>query len=332
MRSQTFTDWELVVVDDGSTDETRAIIAERSQAIPQRVRYIYQPNQGAYGARNTGLTDPRGRYIAFFDSDDVWLPHHLRNCVAALEEHPTVDWVYAASRIVEHGSGRVIVENTFYPNRRPRPFLKLKTISSGSLHVIRDARAVRWMIGGAGLQCGLQTSVIRRTVFDHARFSTAFRNEAEDRLFALAALSRGHVFGYFDAVHVLYCVHDQNSSAAARVSNVERDKDLHLGIIRGYEELPNRIRLSRAERTSLRRRLSREYFWHLGYGTLWLRGQHADALEMFRRGIALHPTSLRYWKTYWLSRFRAISSSRRIVPAEQQAAVPSAAASAHIKK
>src|SRR4029453_6232345 len=213
MRAQTFTDWELVVVDDGSTDKTGAVIAEVSQAIPQRVRYIYQANQGAYGARNTGLNEAQGPYIAFFDSDDVWLPHHLSSCVAALAAHPRVDWVYAASRIVEHGSGRVIVENTFYENRRPPPFRKLKTMSSGSLHVIQDPRAVRWMIGGAGLQCGLQTSVIRRTVFERAQFSTAFRNEAEDRLFALQALSRGHVFGYFDAVHVLYCVHDQNSSA-----------------------------------------------------------------------------------------------------------------------
>jgi hypothetical protein len=127
-------------------------------------------------------------------------------------------------------------------------------------------------------------------------------------------------------------VHDQNSSRRRGRANVGRDKDLHLAIIRGYEELPNRIRLSRAERTSLRRRLSREYFWHLGYGTLWQRGQHADALEMFRRGIALHPTSLRYWKTYWLSRLRTVWSSRRIVAAKQQAAVPRAAASARIKK
>src|SRR3712207_6270965 len=75
IRSQTWTDWELIIVDDGSTDETPEFLKELTANFQQPVRYICQENQGAYGARNTGLDHAIGKYIAFFDSDDLWLPH-----------------------------------------------------------------------------------------------------------------------------------------------------------------------------------------------------------------------------------------------------------------
>src|SRR5437762_11880112 len=76
IRGQTFADWELIVVDDGSSDDTGELVRALTADVRQSVRYGYQQNQGAYAARNTGLDLARGRYVAFFDSDDVWLPHH----------------------------------------------------------------------------------------------------------------------------------------------------------------------------------------------------------------------------------------------------------------
>src|SRR5436305_3864507 len=72
IRSQPFTDCELIVVDDGSTDNTRELVEELTRGWPQPVRYHRQENQGAYGARNTGLDLATGECVAFFDSDDVW--------------------------------------------------------------------------------------------------------------------------------------------------------------------------------------------------------------------------------------------------------------------
>src|SRR4051794_19288059 len=106
IKSQTFTDWELIVVDDGSTDDTRSVVEEQTRGWAQPVRYHRQENRGAYGARNAGLDLTRGESVAFFDSDDVWLPHHLADCAAALADNPDVDWVYGASRIVDQETGR----------------------------------------------------------------------------------------------------------------------------------------------------------------------------------------------------------------------------------
>ena len=72
--SQTYKDWELIVVDDGSTDNTEEIIQPFMQ---EGIIYIKQQNQGVSSARNTGLSRARGQYIAFCDSDDRWIKNKL---------------------------------------------------------------------------------------------------------------------------------------------------------------------------------------------------------------------------------------------------------------
>ena len=74
--NQNFNDWELIVVDDGSTDNTKNIINDFSKN-DSRIRYIYQDNQERSAARNNGIENSNGKYICFLDSDDEYLQHHL---------------------------------------------------------------------------------------------------------------------------------------------------------------------------------------------------------------------------------------------------------------
>ena len=71
--AQTYKDYEIIVVDDGSTDQTRKLLDPYSGCI----RYVYQANAGPAAARNTGITRAEGEWLAFLDSDDIWLPHKL---------------------------------------------------------------------------------------------------------------------------------------------------------------------------------------------------------------------------------------------------------------
>jgi glycosyltransferase involved in cell wall biosynthesis len=71
--AQTFTDFEVIVVDDGSTDETAAIVDWYAQRDP-RVRVVRQANRGIAAARNTAIAHARGRFLALLDSDDLWFP------------------------------------------------------------------------------------------------------------------------------------------------------------------------------------------------------------------------------------------------------------------
>ena len=103
VQAQTFTDWELIVVDDGSTDNTVALI----EGCDPRLKLIRQENQGTAGARNAGLNASAGSYIAFLDSDDEWLPHHLELCVSFLEAFPGEQFV--TNELWEDlGQGRIV--------------------------------------------------------------------------------------------------------------------------------------------------------------------------------------------------------------------------------
>ena len=89
--NQTFTDFELIVIDDGSTDETGEVV--RAYADP-RLRYIRQVNRGVSAARNAGLGIATGQFIAFLDSDDCYLPEKLACQLARWDQDPTIGLIY----------------------------------------------------------------------------------------------------------------------------------------------------------------------------------------------------------------------------------------------
>jgi len=85
IQAQTFEDWECIVVDDGSTDNTAEVIRELEKN-DQRIRYIYQENAERSAARNKGAANSRGLYLLFLDSDDSYAPNHLQGLHAFLED------------------------------------------------------------------------------------------------------------------------------------------------------------------------------------------------------------------------------------------------------
>jgi glycosyltransferase involved in cell wall biosynthesis len=100
VQSQNFTDWELIIVDDGSTDDTVAVVAP--YLADSRIRYVEQSNSGASAARNHGLRLARGSLIAYLDSDNVWYQDFLTVAVREFAVDPAIDVVYGVLVTDEH--------------------------------------------------------------------------------------------------------------------------------------------------------------------------------------------------------------------------------------
>lgn len=111
--AQTEPDWEAIIVDDGSTDDTHLRISKYLET-HSNIFYIKQKNKGEEGAKNTGIRVATGKYITFLDSDDSYKPDHLKIRKSILKEHPHIDLLHGGVKII----GDEYVPDRFNPNKR----------------------------------------------------------------------------------------------------------------------------------------------------------------------------------------------------------------------
>lgn len=127
-RALRFTNWELIIVDDGSTDDTKAVVARFTD--DARIRYERQPARGAARARNHGLSLARGAFIAYLDSDNLFFPDFIGAAVDALTSDPDADIVYGALFSEHHGlkDTRVLWEPFSRTKLLQKNFIDLNTV------------------------------------------------------------------------------------------------------------------------------------------------------------------------------------------------------------
>jgi len=107
VRAQTYSHYEIIIVDDGSTDQTPDLFYS---AYPD-IKYIYQNNQGPSAARNRGVRSALGEWIAFLDSDDLWKPDKLEKQMNALDHHPRYAITYTGEEWLRNG--KTVVQRTY---------------------------------------------------------------------------------------------------------------------------------------------------------------------------------------------------------------------------
>lgn len=139
--AQEYRSRELIVVNDGSTDDTRAVL----ESYGDRIKLVHQQNCGMSAARNAAIRSARGTYIAFLDADDWWLPQKLSRQVALMQSRPEIGFCSTAAR-VEDGEGSL---------------LNLWCCHHGNTHLLQTLFAENAAIAG-----GCSAVMVRRQLFD----------------------------------------------------------------------------------------------------------------------------------------------------------------------
>jgi PST family polysaccharide transporter len=145
---QTRRDLELIVIDDGSSDDTAARVAPF--LADRRVVFDRQPNAGPAGARNAGIELASGRYVSMLDSDDLWLPRYLERMVGALEQSPLAGFAFTRAWVLERSTGR-FRKRPWHPRASAQPDSAslLRSLLEGN-YIFNSVTARREILGKLG--------------------------------------------------------------------------------------------------------------------------------------------------------------------------------------
>jgi glycosyltransferase involved in cell wall biosynthesis len=274
--TQTFNSWELLLVDDGSTDGSSDIAREYVRLHPDRISYLGHSGgqaMGASHARNVGLRHARGEFLASLDADDVWLPHKLEEQVALLSAHPVAGAIYGRT-IYWHswragvGSDRDLTPETGFENGGvvPPPLLIEEMLE-----------------GNAPMPCTCSILVRRSAAERVGGYEEQFPRMYDDQVFytKLFLDVPGLVI---DRTWDMYRQHDRSMTATARHDPAVLAERLRfLDWAAQYMETRG-LRGSRAWKTVQRTRLSLRYPRPMRLVRLGIRAARAVADFVLRRG------------------------------------------------
>jgi len=284
--AQTYPVHEVIVVDDGSTDNTQELLA----VYGNRIRCIHQVNSGPPAARNNGIAQVTGDWIGLLDSDDLWVPTKIELQMKYLEQHPECGLVYTDMKTFdERGTIEESVKvsrNLRLPSGRVFPEIFAETLFQTSAVLVRKACVAR--VGG---------------------FDTTLRMGDDYEFFM--RIARHYELGYVDKPLVLY---RQHATQGTRTWG----KQLQQGIpweflvlkkiVDTYPEMVNEL-----GRATVQRRLSKPYF-ALAYACM-AEGDGKSARPLLRGALHHWPTNLGYLR-YYLMTFlppRALATSRSLL-------------------
>ncbi|HEY6445197.1 MAG TPA: glycosyltransferase family A protein [Acidobacteriaceae bacterium] len=296
--AQSFPDFEVIVVDDGSSDDTGSILRE---AYGDRIRYFCQPNQGASIARNRGVEEARGEWVAFLDSDDLWERDKLEWQLRALDRF---SWrsqaCYTDVRFFNHSETRTMFEAASSSYRH-----------EGEMGINTEALRLLVRPGGAGMVICLSSFISRRDLLRKVGgFNPSILYSQDSEFMFRLAMQTG--FCYVNRPLVGFDrapVDSRHVGVSADWNKVDfflQDSQLRLeGLMRLAADL------SPAIRSVIRRQLAST---HSGWVNYYLEtGQHARARAAASKALSMNPgiNVAAKWLLTWLAPGVALRTVRQ---------------------
>lgn len=212
--AQSFRDWELVIVDDGSTDSTPQLLNEYQERLGDQFVSVRQSNRGCSAARNRGIELCRGRFIAFLDSDDEFLPHKLARQLELFDACPELSFVYSDYSFVDlEGKRTQSALTAKFPLAQSIPFRRvgnrLHAVGSELFETLLRGYFIATIVG-----------LVRREALGEVRFDERL-SYAEEWLFYLRLARTGHA-GFVDEPLALHHFTKNSLTRTDKLRNLTR--------------------------------------------------------------------------------------------------------------
>lgn len=214
--AQTYTDWELLLVDDGSPDTSPAIAKRYADAYPDKIIYLqheHHTNKGVCKSRNLGIAKSRGKFIAYLDADDVWLPDKLQHQLDIFDQQPQAAVLLEASSYWY----------SWQSADRKNIIIPIGSREQNKLYTPPELMLQLYPLGKGAAPCP-SGMMVRRSVHDHILFVEDFIGPTavyEDQAFLAQLYLHENVF-VSSACHNLY-----RQRQASQVFNVHQDGRYH---------------------------------------------------------------------------------------------------------
>ncbi|AYA37193.1 glycosyltransferase family 2 protein [Hymenobacter oligotrophus] len=256
LQQQSYVNWECIIVDDGSKDNTREVSAALCKT-DNRVRYIYQDNAGLSSARNTGLRAVQGKYVQLLDADDLLSKCKLELNVAFLEAHPDVDVVYGKVRYFVHGQFGVFSCSVDMQNQPWMP-----CVSGKGVEVLKELIRENIMVVNAPM---LRRELIKRV----GDFDEELR-ACEDWHYWIRCAAEGGRFTYDDSNEVAALVRAHPISMINESNRMLQARILMRLKVNTLPAVTNNKDIRIANTHDLLALLAKDDFLHLYQGNFWI--------------------------------------------------------------
>jgi glycosyltransferase involved in cell wall biosynthesis len=287
VKAQTYIYWELILVDDASTDATKSVIESLTSNEP-RVRSVDNVNnKGPSGARNTGLDLARGKYIAYQDSDDEWQPYHLEKMIYFLEKYPQIDLMTADPLRKYEETGEVFQYDK----------MNLSEISHTMLEnaflIDKEALFDEQLRGRViTTQCLVGKVEIMRSVRWDENLGAA-----EDNLYNLSLCAKQITVCHLSDYHTTYWIHGNNLSNVAGTHSPQSMEKIHIAFANYWEKILSDFPLNKDQKKYVKNCLVQTYAWHLGYHTFEPQKKYLKATNYYIKALRTNPRKFRLYSS-----------------------------------
>jgi glycosyltransferase involved in cell wall biosynthesis len=289
---QTFQDWELILVDDHSTDRTPDA-AESFMRQDSRIRYVMnERRRGPAGARNHGIGLARGRFVAFLDSDDEWEAFHLDRMVYYLDKYPDrIDIMTANPVRKKRNTGEI-----YQQKELNLADFKHSRIEDAYL-IDPDALFERFYDS----VITTQTMVVRREILDQFQFDEDLPPGPEDVYLHVNLAYHKKRIAHLQQCHVTYWSHADNLTMPEGDHDPRKLIRLYAAYTRANLKMVEDFPMSSALRRSFLEAVGDMYFWKMGYNGYLQLGDYRNARRYYLKALWISPFKIAYWKTFLAS-------------------------------